>query len=205
MKLAVTAFVVLLVGAHLAGDLDRIAGQPLSLFRDGEQARVGYALFALLLLVGGLYNFRLWRSGREAEGLLAGLAGAFLLAVAVTPSLDVIHNLISALLFLMLFAYFGALLYRTNIVAFILHLEVPLALVLATGCHSYGLWQKGFIVYLVLAAAIHEHVLRRGPAAPPPRAWGRAGSDPSLQRRKVYRLDPGRTWARRGAANSSVV
>src|SRR5262245_47306614 len=160
MKLAALAFVVVLVGAHLDGDCDKLLGQPLSTFRDGEQAKVGYLLFALLLAVAGLYVARLWRAGRDVEGTVASFAGRLPVLVAVTPSFDGVHLMYSGFLFVLLFVYYGVLTYRNKIIAFILHVQVPFALLAATQLHSYGAWQKGFIVYLVLAATIHEHALR---------------------------------------------
>jgi len=73
VKLASAAFVLLLLVAHGVGDLGQRLEQPLSLFRDGEQAWVGYLLFAALLLIGLLYTVALIRAGKEEEAVCAGL------------------------------------------------------------------------------------------------------------------------------------
>jgi len=72
MKLASAAFVLLLLGAHAVGDLGQRLGQPLSLFRDGEQAWLGYSLFAALLLIGLLSTAALVRAGEEEEAVTGG-------------------------------------------------------------------------------------------------------------------------------------
>ncbi len=195
MKLAAGTFLVVLVAAHLAGDPDQLLGMPLSMFRDTDPMWPGYLLFALLLLVGALYVRRLWRCGREPESFIAGLAGLLLLLVAATPSLDGGHLFCSALLFLLLYLYYGILLYRSRFVGLLLHLPAPIALAWVTGFHSYGLWQKTFIVYFVLAAAIHDHLLRNADPVPSVRMRRPRGA-PSSKRRKVYQLDPGRAWSR---------
>ena len=51
VKSASAAFVLLLLGAHGVGDLSHRLADPLSMFRDGELASLGYVLFAALLLV----------------------------------------------------------------------------------------------------------------------------------------------------------
>src|SRR5262245_25642127 len=187
MKLAALAFVVVLVAAHLDGDCDKLLAQPLSTFRDGDLAKVGYLLFALLLTAAGLYVARLWRAGRDVEGTVASFAGGLLVLVAVTPSFDAIHLMYSAFLFVLLFVYYGVLTYQTGTVAFVLHVQVPFVLLAATRLHSYGAWQKGFIVYLVLAATVHEHALRGLVREPSPRPT-RSRNVPSVRRRKVYQL-----------------
>ena len=51
VKSASAAFVLLLLGARGVGEFSRRLTEPLSLFRDGEQAWLGYVRFATLLLV----------------------------------------------------------------------------------------------------------------------------------------------------------
>ena len=204
MKLAASAFFLLLVCAHLDGDPARLLHQPLSIFRDGDQAWLGYPLFLLLLAVGLLYAAALARARREAEATVSCLAVVLLLVVVLTPSFDGVHNLASFALLLLLFGYYGLLLFRAGAFWLPLHLSVPFALAAATGLQSYGLWQKGFIAYCVLAAAVHHHLLARRPidGLSPFRRPSRS-TLPS-KRRKVYRLEPGRSWARRGALGTST-
>ena len=196
MKLASLAFVALLAAAHIADDPKGVVARPLSQFRDGQAAWLGYLLFGLLLLITGLYVHRLWRTSREGEAVTAGLAAALLALVAVTPSLDGFHVMFSIQLFLLLYAYYGVLLYQTKKIWYILHLIAPLALLLLTQLHSYGLWQKCFIVYFVAAAAAHEHLIRGFVSKPAPRPTPRTWRTPGSKRRKVYQLDTGQAWAR---------
>ncbi len=51
MKSASLAFLLVLVFAHVTGDTEELLAQPLSMFRDGDQPAMGYALFALLVVV----------------------------------------------------------------------------------------------------------------------------------------------------------
>jgi hypothetical protein len=202
MKFAAGAFILILLYAHGAGDWDRLLAQPLSVFRDGDEGWLGYELFGLLLLIATLYTAALTRADRQAEALVSGLASVLLLMVVLTPSLDAVHHLSSALLFLLLFGYYALLLYRVGSPWFIAHLTVPLALALATGFHSYGIWQKTFILYFVLASVVHCHVLPRGMPASAARA-PRPQRGQTVRRRKVFSLEPGRSWMRRGAAANS--
>lgn len=161
MKVASVLFFSLLVYAHANDDLDRLLGQPLSLFRDEKQAWLGYGLFWSLFLVGIAQTLILIRSFRQDEACVAGLATLLLLAVATTDSYGGVHLLCSLLLLLVLFSYYAFLLFRANSFWFFGHLFVPIVLGLATRLHSYGIWQKGFIVYFVLVCTVHHHLLAR--------------------------------------------
>jgi hypothetical protein len=197
--LASAAFVLLLLAAHGAGDLGERVGQPLSVFRDGEQGWWGYLLFASLLLIGALYTRDLVRAGKEEEAVPAGLAALLLLFVAMTPSWSVLHLLCAAGLFSLLFRHYWWLLRESGSPWRFPHLLAPLALVWVSGCHSYGLWQKGLILYFVALANVRRHLLRpeaagRCPSVAIPRTVAGGGRN---GRRRVYRLEPGREWARR--------
>jgi hypothetical protein len=196
--LASAAFVLLLLGAHAAGDLGQCLGQPLSLFRDGEQAWLGYLVFAALFLVGLLYTRDLIRAGKEEEAVTAGLAALLLFIVAVTPSLQAFHLLSSLLLLLLLFGHYWRLLRDSGSPWLLFHSSAPFALVLLSGCHSYGLWQKCLILYLVALANVRHHFLGRGGLGGPLSASAHrlSGSTGATRRRKVYRLEVGREWAR---------
>lgn len=205
MKLTSLAFVLLLVLAHLAGDPERAAALPLSMFRDGDCAWLGYALFGHLLLIGGMYTLALARSDKIAEAVISGVAVLLLLIVAVTPSLSGYHHGCSLLLLLLLFSYYGVVLYHAGSKWLVAHLGAPLILAFFIGFHSYGLWQKMFIVYIVGAAVAHHHLsLRRNnPERSRFTREGRRGYP--TRRRKVYRLEPGRAWGQISATSSSVV
>jgi hypothetical protein len=200
MKLASLAFVLLLVAAHAAGDGVELVGQPLSMFRDGDQGWLGYLLFAVLLLISGLYVRALTRADRMGEAAAAVLAAVLLALVAVTPSMGAFHILCSLLLLGLLFAYFALLLRRSEVpllAAF--HLAVPVALVGATGLHSYGLWQKAVITYIVAATAVHHHLVGAPTARRRPRGRRASAVGPG-RRHKVFQLAPSREWGRRGPA-----
>jgi hypothetical protein len=157
----------------------------------------------LLLVDGLLYTTALWRRERVGEATGASLALVLLLIVALTPSLDGLHLVCSLLLLSLLFGYYAVLLYRAGSVWIAVHLPMPIVLLLATYPHGYGLWQKAFIVYLVLASAIHHHLVGRAGRLERPRTH-RARRGQRLRRRVVYTLEPGRSWGRRGAAGSSA-
>jgi hypothetical protein len=204
MKLASLAFFVLLALAHAAGDFGEMIAQPLSLFRDGAEGWLGYWLFALMLLIGLLYTVALARSRREAEAAVSGLAVLLLLLVGVTPSNASFHLLCSLVLLLLLYGYYALLLRRAESPWLIAHLVVPVALALATRFPSYGLWQKSFIGYFVVAAVLHHHVLGREPERSEGSYSGprvsRRGQP--IQRRRVYRVEPGREWTRSRVSRS---
>jgi hypothetical protein len=168
---------------------------PLSMFRDGPRWLWGYALFALLALIGGLMAVALLRADRPGgAGLFSG--GVVLLAaIVVTPSDDGYHFLCSLLLLFLLYAYYAVLLHLAETKWRYVHWVMPLALALLTALQSYGLWQKAFIVYFVLTIAIHHHLLGHPISKKAvPRRWGPAQP---LRKRVVYVLDEGKAWGRR--------
>jgi hypothetical protein len=204
VKLASLLFVLLLLRAHALDESDDPLGRPLSMFRDGPQAWLGYAMFAALLLVGLLYTAALVRRRREAEAAISGLAVLLLLLVAASPSSDSFHGLCSLLLLLLLFAHYTWLLYRLGGPWVFAHLAVPVSLMLGTQFHSYGLWQKGLILYFLATVVVHYHVLKLGTAGG--RRSGRTqalGRGQLGNRRMVYQLEPGRAWRRRRRAAGS--
>ena len=198
VKSASAAFVLLLLAAHGVGEFNRRLAQPLSMFRDGEQAWLGYVLFAALLLVNIWYTRDMIRLREEQDAIVAGLAALLLFIVAVTPSLDGFHVLSSFLLLLLLFGHYWRLLRDSGGPWVILHMSVPFALVLLSGFHSYGLWQKGLIVYLVALANLRHHELCRmceseRISEPSSELFGGGGV---TGRTKVYRLEAGPEWSR---------
>ena len=208
MKIATLAFLLLLGYAHLTGDTERLLAQPLSMFRDGQQSAAGYGLFALLGLVAAAMTAACVRAGRDVEVCVLCVAGFLLVIVAVTPSLWPLHELCSLLLLSLLYWYFALLFYawesRWRWLLFV-HLPAPLALVIVTQCHSYGLWQKSLIVYFVVVINIHYHlVVRYLPRLARLRKSARGRNDPLGKRRVVYILTPGKPWRRRAPARTRL-
>jgi hypothetical protein len=202
MKLTTLAFLVALLVAHSVGDADKRFDQPLSMFRDGPDgvARwLGYLLFGLLLLAGGLLIRTLHRARRFLDVGVFRFAAGLLLLVAVTPSLNGDHELCSFFLLALLYFYYAALLYSAGSVWLVAHLPVPAALLLLTRAHSFGLWQKALILYFLLAITAQHHLLTQWVPAP------RRGTAPRTRRpalpsrrRIVFNVQPGKAWARRG-------
>src|SRR5262249_61358801 len=112
VKSASAVFVVLLLGAHGVGEFSRRLTQPLSMFRDGEQAWLGDVLFATLLLVNISYTRDVIRAGEEEEAVIAGLAALLLFIVAVPPSVQGFHLFRSFFLMLLLFGDYWPGLWR---------------------------------------------------------------------------------------------
>jgi hypothetical protein len=198
MTATAIAFFTALVCAHAVGDPDSVLERPLSQFRDGHDGWLGYAMFFLLLLMGVQYTVVLVRSRMEAEAFISGLGVSLILIVSLTSSSGAFHLLTSLLLLLILFSFFGSLIRRAGNPCLWLHLTVPVLLVFATRFHSYGLWQKSLIVYFILAAVFHVHILQRNLQNP-----REARRDQPRKRRKVYQLEPGPVWQRRKQRGSN--
>lgn len=145
-----TALFLILLAAHV-GDPDA-ADRPLSLFRE-ERPFVGYPLFGLLALVGGLHLRTYYRLGWGRELVVPAASLVLLAVVALTPSPDAGHTLAALALLGLVFGYYAHRLYRVSSPRLVVHLAVPLLLVvhLASG---YGGWQKLMIVYFLVAANI---------------------------------------------------
>jgi hypothetical protein len=139
---------------------------------------------------------RLHRAGLDGSACLLGVVAFFLLLVALTPSDGEFHILCSFLVLALLFAYYAAALSEAGVVFLWAHLTVPLLLMLVTSCHSYGLWQKGLVVYFLLAANVQHALLARAVAPAQASRQGRRGSG-GLRRHAVLVVEPGRSWARR--------
>ncbi|SRR5579885_1634903 len=150
MLIATALFVVLLVAVHLADP--SAVDRPLSLFRDGPWPVAGYALFGLLLVIGGLHLRTYYRLARYGELVVPAAALGLLAVVTLTPSLDGGHAFAAFALMGLMFIYYAVRLYRAGSLWFFAHLAAPVLLIVATSCRSYGVWQKGFIVYFLLAA-----------------------------------------------------
>lgn len=146
---ASVAFLVLLAAVHLARPetLDR----PLSLFRDGPWPFAGYTLFALLGVVGVLHARAAVRLGHGIGVVVPFLGVGLLAVVALTPSFDEDHALAAFALMGLVFAYYAARLCLARSPWLFAHLAFPVLLAAGTALAGYGVWQKGFIVYFLLA------------------------------------------------------
>lgn len=146
---ATVVFLVLLAAVHLAvpDTLDR----PLSMLRDGPYPATGYALFALLGLVGVLHVRAAVRLDHGA-GVAVPAVGVVLLAVvALTPSFDEDHAWAAFALMALVYLYYALRLGLAGSPWLYAHLAFPVLLAVATSFSSYGVWQKGFVVYFLLA------------------------------------------------------
>jgi hypothetical protein len=203
MRFISIAFVVILVLAHLAEAAattqNGFAARPdaltlpLSMLRDGPAWFLGYLLFALLAGAGCLMviSFRQRNAVDDANVYIGGLC--FLLFVAVTPSENVWHQGASFILLGLLYLYHAALLWHSRNRWFRIHLFVPLLVLVLTGAHSYGLWQKGLILYALAAMNMHlEYVRRRAD-----RPTGKASLGARREERPLavrVTLAPARGW-----------
>ncbi|HVJ79939.1 MAG TPA: hypothetical protein VNC50_02620 [Planctomycetia bacterium] len=192
MRLSSTLFYLLFLGAHGLGDFAERLDSPLSFFRHGPHGWLGYLMFAALFAIGWQYTMALLAARREEEAASACLATVLLFFVAWTPSLQLFHVLCSVALLLLLFHHHWRLFRDAGSPWLYAHALVPFALVLASGCQSYGLWQKGMVVYFVALINVHHHRIgrtRRRPASP---ASLVIGGRIMHGRRKVNRLTAGR-------------
>jgi hypothetical protein len=197
MKSVTVVFLLLLVAAHTAGDPEQLLAQPLSMFRDGDQPAVGYALFALLAVIAALMTAASVRARRELEVWVFCLAGFLLAVVAATPSRGPFHDLATLALLGLLYSYFGLLLHAAGSYWLCVYVPAPLALLVATRLQSYGLWQKALIVCFVVLVNIHYHLVSQGlPRSARLRKASGGRSDPLSKRRVVYVLSLGKTWRR---------
>jgi hypothetical protein len=192
MKAVSLAFLTLLLLAHCTGDPGKLVDLPLSLFRDGPLWAFGYALFALLLVAGGLMVATLLRAGLHGHTFLFSLTAVLLLLVAVSPSYNALHLFLAFVLLAVFYGYYAAVLHSAASPWLWAHLASPLLVLSATQFHSYGLWQKSFIVYFLLVVNVHHHLVTRGGAGvrkPQQGTWG-------SRRRVVYVVDAGKNWSR---------
>ncbi len=198
MKAAVLTFLVLLIGFHCLDGGKANLDRPLSMFRDDGLGAFGYPLFAALLLIGVVMVTTAIRRKYFCDAAVFASGSLLLLAVALTPSLDDFHITCSVLLLLLFYVYYAILLAFFGGCWMCVHLPLPIALSLVVGLYSYGLWQKGMIVYFVLAAVIHHHILTRSGPAYSSRSSPRTAPGVEFgKRRRVYTLEPDKAWARR--------
>lgn len=160
VKLFGIAFAALLVCAHFADVQGDAYHRPLSVFRDFEPAWIGYALFGVLLAIGLETIRTAFRVQAEFHAAVYLVATGLLAAVAFTPSNDSLHSTCALVTMIMLFVYYAALLYRSDSMFWlVMHLLTPSVLMMASRLESYGIWQKGMILYFLAAAVVHQSLL----------------------------------------------
>ena len=191
MKSATLLFLFSLGVAHgLSGDPSPI-DLPLSMFRDDGRPILGFALFLQLLTIAALLLVRCFRYDRVLEGVLFTSAAFLLAVVAVTPSRHFMHEMCALLLLFGLYAYFALALYGRAAPLFFVHVLAPLLIGLLTGWRSYGVWQKGMIVYFACGAALYFDLF---PDTLTPEHLYSRKSSIGPNRRKVHVIDPRREW-----------
>jgi len=146
---ATVLFLVLLAAVHIADPTT--VDRPLSLLREGPWPVAGYALFALLGLIGVLHARSAVRLGHGVGVAVPCIAVVLLAIVALTPSFDDDHASATFALMGLVFVYYAARLAIARSPWLLAHLTFPVLLTVATLWASYGVWQKGFIVYFLLA------------------------------------------------------
>lgn len=163
VKILATAFVALLVYAHAVDPLGEAYFRPLSTFRDFDPAWVGYALFGTLLGVGLGTARTAFRVQNEVQMAMSLLFTVLLAVVAATPSNDFYHLYCALILMASVTINLGVVLWSSDsIFWFVMHLLAPSILMWATRIESYGVWQKGLILYFLAATVAHESILAAG-------------------------------------------
>jgi hypothetical protein len=165
MKLASIVFFALLLYAHVAFGVDKTLDLPLSALRAGELGPYGYSLLGAIALIGLVYVHSVKRLGEPDDEVDTRGFFLLLLIVAATPSNWPLHVASAIVMLASLYLYFATVFYRSGRSLFVLYLCIPLLLVIVTGFRSYGIWQKSMISSFVVAAALHQHMLKRGARA----------------------------------------
>lgn len=158
MKLASLFFFAVLVYVHQECSPYVARDWPLSAFREGECAPLGYSLFGAIGLAAALYSVDLRRFRDPIETADTIGFGLLLLLVAISPNSWMFHRATAFGLLGCSYVFF-ALQLRNNRPLMLIHLCVPILLALVTGFESYGIWQKALISYFVVVATVHHHVM----------------------------------------------
>jgi hypothetical protein len=160
VKLFGGAFAALLVCAHLADLQGDAYERPLSMFRDYDPAWIGYALFGVLVGIGVETSRTAFRIGAEFHAVVYLVATGLLAVVAATSSYDSLHTTCALTAMAILFVYYAVMLYQSDSMFwFVMHLLTPGVLMMASRLESYGIWQKGMILYFLAATVVHQHLL----------------------------------------------
>jgi hypothetical protein len=160
VKILGISFATLLVCAHVADVQGDAYERPLSLFRDYEPAWMGYAMFGLLVLIGLETVRTAFRAQTEVHAAIYLFSTALLGVVAATPSENEWHQNFAVVVMLAMFIYYAVVLYfRDSLFWLVFHLLTPSFMMFATRLDSYGIWQKGMILYFLAATIVHQGVL----------------------------------------------
>jgi len=156
MKLASLFFFAVLAYAHQECSPYGALNWPLSAFREGACAPLGYALFGAIGLVAAVYSVDLKRFRDPIETADTIGFGVLLVMVAVSPNGWMFHRVMAFSLLACSYGFFAIQL-RKNRPLMLVHLCAPILLAVATGFESYGIWQKALISHFVVVATIHHH------------------------------------------------
>ncbi|MFT3882598.1 MAG: hypothetical protein QM703_23465 [Gemmatales bacterium] len=148
-------FLLTLVIGHAYAGWEEALHVPFSQWRDGPYSVFGYVNFILLLACSLLILVLIIRQRLRSDIITAVSIVLLLFIVMITPSKDAFHRYSSYVLFLLLMGYYTWVLWRWNARNVIVHLAVLLALTLLTAWHSYGLWQKALVLYMLVLMNIH--------------------------------------------------
>ena len=158
MKFASLVFFALLIYAH------HVCGQPLewplSAFREGECAPLGYALYGAIALVSVVYSADLKRFRDPIEAVDTIGFGILLLIAAVSPARWMLHRGSAGLLLVCAYVFLAMQLHRSDRALMAIHLCAPLVIAVVTD-FEYGIWQKALISYFIVVATIHHHAAMR--------------------------------------------
>src|SRR6266480_1785393 len=157
VKILGIAFAVLFVCAHKADLRGDAYTRPLSCFRDCDPAWIGYAMFGLLIAIGLETARTAFRLRSELHTFMYLVMTAQLAFIAATPSWGAWHQTIAAVGMACLYVYYALLLYHGDqLFWLVIHLLMPSILLTGSHYESYGVWQKGMIIYFLFATIVHQ-------------------------------------------------
>ena len=128
------------------------------MLRDGTNRIWGFSLFGLLVFIGLKWVWTLIRTQSISELIAVVPALPLLAFVALTDSMDGWHLFASFVLLGWLLMFFAAKLIEAESWLLFPHLFMPTAIALMIQFHSFGLWQKTLIAYIVLIINIDDLV-----------------------------------------------
>ena len=166
------AFLITLIGGHLADQEGDAFERPLSLFRDVEPVWIGYALFALLVALAAEMTRTAWRLRYRSQFVVYLFMTVTLTVTALTPSFVPLHILSANIAMLTLFLNYAWLLYQNHkLFWLVVHVLLPTILLREDLIDTNGMWEKGMDLYLVAAVVVHHHFLEQGLPVPG-KVWG---------------------------------
>lgn len=156
------AFLITLIGGHLADQQGDAFVRPLSLFRDVEPMWIGYALFTLLIALAAEMGRTAWRLHSVSQFAVYLCVTLVLTVTALTPSFDPLHILSANVVMLSLFLNFVWLLYHYDKLFFlVIHVLISSCLLSGDLRDSNGMWEKAMDLYLVAAVVAQHHILAK--------------------------------------------